>query len=88
LPTLAQQKDAPDPELRQMIDAFAKKYAEAINNNDAAAIAAFYTEDGVFVTSEGPKYGREAIEKFYADCSSNFISATTLPEKARSQTLD
>jgi ketosteroid isomerase-like protein len=43
---LAQQKDAPDPELRQMIDAFAKKYAEAINNNDAAAIAAFYTEDG------------------------------------------
>jgi hypothetical protein len=39
---LAQQKDAPDPELRQMIDAFAKKYAEAINNNDAAATAAFY----------------------------------------------
>jgi uncharacterized protein (TIGR02246 family) len=72
LPTLAQQKDAPDPELRQMIDAFAKKYAEAINDNDAAAIAAFYTEDGVFVTSEGPKYGREAIEKFYADLFRQF----------------
>jgi hypothetical protein len=55
LTTLAQQKGAPDPELRQMIDAFAKKYAEAVNNNDAAAIAAFYTEDGVLVTSEGPK---------------------------------
>jgi ketosteroid isomerase-like protein len=66
LPTLAQQKDAPDPELRQMIDAFAKKYAEAVNHNDATAIAAFYTENGVFVTSDGPKYGRDGIEKFYA----------------------
>jgi ketosteroid isomerase-like protein len=72
LPTLAQQKDAPDPELRQMIDGFAKKYAEAVNNNDAAAIAAFYTEDGVFVTSEGPKYGRVAIEKFYVDLFRQF----------------
>jgi ketosteroid isomerase-like protein len=72
LPTLAQQKGAPDPELRQMIDGFAKEYAEAVNNNDAAAIAAFYTEDGVFVTSEGPKYGRQAIEKFYADLFRQF----------------
>lgn len=72
LTTLAQQKGAPDPELRQMIDAFAKKYAEAVNNNDAAAIAAFYTEDGVLVTSEGPKYGREAIERFYADLFRQF----------------
>jgi ketosteroid isomerase-like protein len=72
LPTSAQQKDAPDPELRRMIDGFAKKYAKAVNNNDAAAIAAFYTEDGVFVTSEGPKYGRVAIEKFYADLFRQF----------------
>ena len=72
LPSLAQQKDAPQPELRQMIDGFAKKYAEAVNNNDAAAIASFYTEDGVFVTSEGPKYGRQTIEKFYADLFRQF----------------
>jgi len=55
-----------------MIDEFAKKYAEAVNNNDAAAIAAFYTENGIFVTSEGPKYGRKAIEKFYADLFRQF----------------
>ena len=55
-----------------MIDAFAKKYAEAINNNAAAATAAFYTEDGIFVTSEGPKYGRGAIEKFYVDLFRQF----------------
>jgi ketosteroid isomerase-like protein len=72
LPTFAQQKDTVDPQLRQMIDALANKYAEAINNNDAAAIAAFYTEDAVFVTSGGPKYGRDAIKKFYADLFQRF----------------
>jgi ketosteroid isomerase-like protein len=65
-PTYAQQAGKPDPQLRQMIDAFAKKHAEAVNNNDDDAVAAFYTEDAVFVTSDGPKYGREAIQKFYA----------------------
>jgi uncharacterized protein (TIGR02246 family) len=49
-----------------------KKWAEAVNNNDAAAVAAFDTEDGIFVTSEGPKYGREAIEKFYGDLFQQF----------------
>jgi ketosteroid isomerase-like protein len=49
-----------------------KKWAEAVNNNDAAAVAAFYTENGIFVTLEGPKYGREAIEKFYADLFRQF----------------
>jgi ketosteroid isomerase-like protein len=72
VPALAQQTNTPDPQLRQMIDAFARKYAEAVNNNDAAAIAAFYTDDGIFVTSAGPKNGREAIEKFYADLFRQF----------------
>jgi ketosteroid isomerase-like protein len=71
-PTFAQKATTPDPQLRQMIDTFAEKYAEAVNHNDAAAIAAFYTEDGVFVTSEGPKYGRGAILKFYADLFRQF----------------
>jgi uncharacterized protein (TIGR02246 family) len=46
-----------------MIDAFAKKYTEAINKNDAAAVAALYAEDGVFVADTGPIYGREAIKE-------------------------
>jgi ketosteroid isomerase-like protein len=72
LPTFAQQTNTPDPQLRQMIDTFANKYAAAVNSNDATAIAAFYTADAVFVTSGGPKYGRDAIKKFYANLFQQF----------------
>src|SRR5260370_38380267 len=64
---ITQEKGIADPQLRQQIDAESKKYDEAVNNNDAAAVAALYTEDAVFVTDTGSLYGRQAIEKFYAD---------------------
>src|SRR5262249_26016286 len=38
----------------------------AINKNDAAAAAACFTQDAVYVTDRGPVNGREAIEKWYA----------------------
>ena len=57
-----------DPQIIEQIDnTISKKYDEAVNNNDAAAIAALYTEDAVFVSDRGPVYGRKAIEKWYAD---------------------
>jgi uncharacterized protein (TIGR02246 family) len=63
LPTFAQQE-----ETAKLHEIISKKYNEAINNHDAAAIAALYTEDAIFVDgSTGPLYGRQAIEKFYAD---------------------
>jgi uncharacterized protein (TIGR02246 family) len=69
LPTFAQQKETVDPQLIQKLHdtIISKKYNDAINNHDAAAIAALYTDDAVFVPEEGPLYGRQAIEKFYAD---------------------
>ena len=68
LPTFAQQKETVDPQLIQKLDdTLNKKYYEAINNHDAAALGALYTEDGIFVTIIGPVYGRKAIEKWYED---------------------
>ena len=59
--------NAPDARLRQQLDAKIKKYNEAWDNNDAVAVAAFFTEDAVLVTNEGPSYGRQAIEKLLTE---------------------
>src|SRR6516164_11480343 len=69
LPTVAQQMNTPDPRLRERIVALFGKFTEAWNNNDSAALAALYTEDAVFCGGEGsgPHYGREAIEKHFAE---------------------
>jgi uncharacterized protein (TIGR02246 family) len=67
LPTYAQQKDLADPQTTKKILASIKAYDGAINDNDAAAIAPIFTRDAVFVTTEGPIIGRQAIEKWYAD---------------------
>ena len=67
LPTFAQQTNKPDPQLRQALLALAKKFEDAWNNNDAAALAALFTEDAVLVNDTGPVYGREAIKKYYTD---------------------
>ncbi|HEY0790822.1 MAG TPA: nuclear transport factor 2 family protein [Chthoniobacterales bacterium] len=56
-----------DAQLRQQLDLKYKKFDEAMNMSDAAAAAAFFTEDAVLVTDAGPVYGREAIEKHYAN---------------------
>jgi uncharacterized protein (TIGR02246 family) len=67
LPTFAQQTNTPDPQLRQKLVDVIAKHADAINKNDAAAAAACFTQDAVYVTVSGPVNGREAIEKWYAD---------------------
>ena len=56
-----------DPQTIEQLQTASKKYDEAINNNDAVAVAALFTEDAVFVTDTGPVYGRKAIEKAHAD---------------------
>jgi uncharacterized protein (TIGR02246 family) len=66
-PTFAQQTNTPDPQLRQKLVDAIKKHTDALDKNDAAAVAANFTEDGVFVTPNGTFFGREAIEKKYAE---------------------
>jgi ketosteroid isomerase-like protein len=60
-------KDTADPQTTEQLRAFSKKVDEAWNNNDAAALAALFTEDAVLLEDTGPIYGREAIEKHYAN---------------------
>ena len=67
LPTYAQQRDVTDPQTTQKVIASFKGFVEARNDNDAAAVAAYYTRDAVFLTPVGPIIGREAIQKWYAD---------------------
>ena len=38
----------------------------AINGNDAAAVAALYTEDAILVPDTGPVYGREKYARYLA----------------------
>jgi uncharacterized protein (TIGR02246 family) len=81
LPTFAQQKETVDPKIIEQLDALGKKFDEAFNNNDAAAVAALFTEDAIWVVDTGPLYGRQAIEKQVAEWfkgarSSNHVDKT------------
>jgi len=68
LPSSAQQEEPMLSEQdRQQLGALHKKWDEAENNNDAAALAALFTEDAAFVTDKGPVSGREAIKQWFAD---------------------
>jgi uncharacterized protein (TIGR02246 family) len=68
VPTFAQQKETVDPQMIEKVNAVGKKFDEAFNNNDAAAVAALFTQDAIWVTdTAGPLYGRQAIEKQLAE---------------------
>ena len=79
VPGFAQQKDTVDPKVAHEIDAVGK-LAEAINKNDADAVAAIFTEDGVCVTPQGPIYGREAIKEHYTEVFKQFELSNDIPK--------
>ena len=68
LPAFGQERDAAvDPQIVQQLHAIGKKSDEAFLRGDAVSLAALFTEDAILVNDTGPIYGREAIEKYYAN---------------------
>jgi uncharacterized protein (TIGR02246 family) len=66
VPSIAQEQNTVDPEVRQQIEATLTKFGEAYNKHDAAAIAALFTPDAVEVWYSEAASGQQAIEKRYA----------------------
>jgi uncharacterized protein (TIGR02246 family) len=66
LQTRAQQRDTVDPKIAQEVRALVLQFDQAYNKGDPVAVAAFYTEDGVFETPVGTYQGRQAVEERYA----------------------
>jgi ketosteroid isomerase-like protein len=71
LPVFAQETCGPDPQLRQRLVALIKAQTDAFDQNDAAAVAATFKEDGVLLTPDGTFFGRQAIEEYYTDLFQN-----------------
>jgi hypothetical protein len=67
LPIFGQETNKPDPQLRERLITLIKTHTDALDQNDAAAVAAKFKDDGVLVEQDGPVFGREAIEKLWAD---------------------
>jgi ketosteroid isomerase-like protein len=79
VPTFAQHTNTPDPQIARQRDlrgdpnalgefnALGLKVDEAFNKNDAVALAALFTENAVLVAPDGMYFGRQAIQKRYAD---------------------
>jgi uncharacterized protein (TIGR02246 family) len=61
----SQQTNKPDPQLRERLVTRIKAHTDALDKNDAAAVAGNFTENGILVTPDGSIFGREAIEKYY-----------------------
>ena len=66
VPSIAQEQNAVDPEVRQQIEALITKQDEAFNKNDAAGCTAEYTQDAIEVwsweTAGGAAISQQAIE--------------------------
>jgi ketosteroid isomerase-like protein len=67
LSPFGQQTNNPDPKLREQVISRFKALADALDKNDAAALAACFTEDAALVTPYRRFWGRQAIEQWYAE---------------------
>ncbi len=99
-PVLAQQKDGVARQEVQQRDllgvakaiddfgAVSLKLEEAFKKNDASAIAALFTEDGILVAADGMFSGRQAIQKRYADSFQRWPMTTFSGQRYQLNAID
>jgi uncharacterized protein (TIGR02246 family) len=78
LPTFGQQTNNPDLKLRERVVSRFKALTDALDKNDAAAMAACFTEDAALITHYGRLGGRQAIEQWYAELFKEVQSSNNL----------
>jgi ketosteroid isomerase-like protein len=66
------------------LSALSKKTDESYNSGDAAALATLYMEDALLLTNTGPIYGRESIEKHFAEVFQKVHFSKHLDERDQS----
>jgi uncharacterized protein (TIGR02246 family) len=100
LPVFAQKKNTADSKIVQQRDLLGNpkalgefgvlgmKVDEAFKNNDASAVAALFTEDGVLVAPDGMFYGRQAIEKRYTDTFQRWPITTFSSQRCQLNAID
>jgi uncharacterized protein (TIGR02246 family) len=65
VPAPGQENNAVDPQVRRQIEELNVKYDKAFNENDAEAIAALFTWNGVETGPDGQAFGQPDIEERY-----------------------
>jgi uncharacterized protein (TIGR02246 family) len=68
VPAFAQIKEETvDPQTKAQLDEFTKKFASALESNDAAQMAGVFAADAIYVTNKGPLHGQAEIQQYFAD---------------------
>jgi ketosteroid isomerase-like protein len=78
LSTFGQEANNPDPKLRERLSSRFKALTDALDKNDAVALAACFTEDAALVTPYRRFWGRQAIEQWYAELFKEVQSSNNL----------
>jgi uncharacterized protein (TIGR02246 family) len=88
-PRIVRQRDLLGvPKALGKFDELGLKLDEAYNKNDAAAVAALFTEDAVLLAPDGMFSGRQDIEKRYADTFQRWPITTFSSQRSQLNAID
>ena len=77
-PTFGQLTNEPDPKLRERFISPIQDFTDALDKNDAVAMAGCFTEDATLLNQYERFSGRQAIEQWYAEVFKKVQSSNNL----------